>query len=210
MVANRLYTKPLLLIMLGLYFYINTNRSRHSRTKSLVYGGLIFSWIGDLLLLKNDFIHQTNIDNYLMLGIVSYLICLVTYTIIFKKMNALNIRDCQEAFLAFLITSIGFIIYYRVLKMMPLHNFKYIIITAMFVMVLFAAFASNVYRNKLRKNIASKFLMPGALTFVIAISIIISHRFLLEDATFLPGVIVLTYGFGQMLIVRGFIKYLKA
>jgi uncharacterized membrane protein YhhN len=210
MVANRLYTKPLLLIMLGLYFYINTNRSRHSRTKSLVYTGLVFSWIGDLLLLKNDFIHQTNIDNYLMLGIVSYLICLVTYTIIFKKMNALNIRDCQEAFLAFLITSIGFIIYYRVLKMMPLHNFKYIIITAMFVMVLFAAFASNVYRNKLRKNIASKFLMPGALTFVIAISIIISHRFLLEDATFLPGVIVLTYGFGQMLIVRGFIKYLKA
>lgn len=75
-------------------------------------------------------------------------------------------------------------------------------------MTLVLAHAVNVYKDKIRKNMAIKFFIPGTLTLVISFAVM-AYRFMLEDADFLPGVIVLTYGFGQMLVVRGFTKYLK-
>ena len=57
---------------------------------------------------------------------------------------------------------------------------------------------------------AYQYFIPGFFILTISIYIIFTHRFLLKDAEFLPPVIVLTSGFGQMLIVRGLAKYLKA
>ena len=72
------------------------------------------------------------------------------------------------------------------------------------------AYAANVYKDKVRKNMAYQFFIPGIIILILSLGILVAHKFLIPDATFLPGVIVLTYGFGQMLIMRGFTKYLKA
>ncbi len=206
----RLYTKPILLPILASYFFINTKRSKHPRTKSLVYTGLFLSWVGDLFLMQYDL--AINPKNNALLTIAVTLICvaLLVYSRIFRKMNKLNFKDCQEAFLSFIGMSILNIVIYKILKLVDIDNFKYLIITEMLVVSSFVAFAANVYRNKLRKNIASKKLIPGAGVLAISMYVILAHKFLLVDATFLPGVVALTFGFGQMLTIQGFKEYLKA
>ncbi|MFY7964299.1 MAG: lysoplasmalogenase family protein [Chitinophagaceae bacterium] len=208
--SYRLYTKPLMIPILAIIFFINTKRSKHSRTKAFVYAGFLFAFLADLLLIKTDLITKNNNDNYLTLAIAMYSLGFLAYTIVFKKMNKLNIKDCQEAFLTAIVMVIGSFIFYKVLSTVELGNTKYVIFFLMIVVTLMIALAVNVFKSKLRKNIAYQFLIPASIILIISVSIIIAHRFILLDATFLPGIVVLTYGFGQLLLLRGFIKYLKA
>lgn len=206
----RIYTKPLLLIVLAVIFYLNTKRSKHSRSKTLVYLGLLFCWIGDWGLLLNDFAEGNKGDMLLFLGISFLLLGFTMYTLLFKKMTPLILKDCQEAFLAALAMVIVSTIFYSVINKENLLYFKPLIIVGIFVLLFMIIFAANIHHDKVRRNLSLKFFIPGTITLVIAMGIIIAHRFLLQEADFLPAVIELTYGFGQMLILQGFTKYLKA
>lgn len=214
--AYRFYTKPILMLILLTFFYVSTRKSRHWRSKVLVFTGLITAWLADIMFLQitsNSFSDKTSVltdDSYLFAGISLLLIGFTCYSLMFKKMSVLNIKDCQEGFLAFLAMLITGGVFYKVLPEDELIFFKPLIILGLIMMTIMMVLAANVHHNKVRRNIALQFLIPGTITLIIAMGIIVSHRFLLEKAEFLPSVIELTYCFGQMLIVRGFIKFLKA
>ncbi len=208
--ANRIFTKPLLLIILSLYFFINTKRSKHYKTKALVYFALIFAWLGDASFLYYDSLQKITTNLFYNIGLILYSFSLFIFIIIFKKMNKLNLKDCQEAFFSTVIMIVCSVIFFRLLKHSSTGKSLYLLYILITITTLFLAFAANVYRNRLRKNIAEKSILPGAISLVISIFVTIGYRYLLKDATFLPAVIVLTYGFGYMLIVEGLVKFLKA
>lgn len=209
----RIYTKPLLMLSLIAYFYVNTYKSKHWRSKSLAYGGLISSLVADIFFLLNDFGDKTgcllNGDIYLFSGILCLLVGFSCYTLLFKKMSALNIRDCQEAFLGFLAMLLVGGIFFRIVMKEEVGTFKYLISAGLILTTLMIVFATNVHHNKVRRNLALKFFIPGSIILVLTMGIIVGYKFLLKEADFLPEVIALTYAFGQMLIIRGFIKFLK-
>ena len=181
--------------------------------KEKIYIGLFFTWLGDWCLLKNDFISfysKYQGDIYLISGCILLLAGFLMYTLLFKKMCVLNIKDCQEAFLAFLSMTFVSIVFYQVISVAEIGVFKYIVLFGSIIMTSMMVFAANVHHDKIRRNISIQFLIPGTITLVITMGIIVAHRFLLQEADFLAAVIELTYGFGQMLILRGFTKYLKA
>lgn len=204
----RIYTKPALLPILALYLYINTKRSKHRRSKTWIYSSLAIAWVADIILLANDLKPKNN-DTLLFVGMGLLLLAYIIYARMYRKMLKINIKDCQEAFLSSALMLILCAVFYKFLKIMQIGNFKYPVILGMLIMTLVLAHAVNVYKDKIRKNMAIKFFIPGTLTLVISFAVTLAYRFMLEDADFLPGVIVLTYGFGQMLVVRGFTKYLK-
>ena len=80
----------------------------------------------------------------------------------------------------------------------------------MIIMCVVMAFATNLIKDKVRNNMAVQFFVPGIIILSLSLGILIASRFLLKEADFLPAVIMLTYGYGQMLVIRGFTKYLKA
>lgn len=206
----RLFINPLLIPILALYFYTNTKRSKHPRTKALFYTALFIFWAGDVALMWYDFQAGSNSQNFLIFSIVLICIGLLFYIKLFNKMQNLNIKDCQEAFLVTLgITALNAILF-KVLKLSNIDSYKYGIILEMLLVTVFVAYAVNVYRNKLRRNIAIKKMIPGALTLALSMYIILAHKFLLDQAGFLPGVFMLTFGYGQMQITLGFKDYLKA
>ena len=206
----RLFINPLLIPTLALYFYTNTKRSKHPRTKALVYTALFLFWAGDLALMWYDFQAGSNSYKFLIIAVVLICIGLLFYCKLFNKMHHLNIKDCQEAFLVTMgITALNAFLF-KVLKLSNTQTYKYGIIIEMILVTVFVAYAVNVYRNKLRRNIAIKKIIPGALTLALSMYIILAHKFLLDNAGFLPGVFMLTFGFGQMQITLGFKDYLKA
>lgn len=211
----RIYTKPLLLPILAAYFFVNISRSRHKRSKTFVYLALFIAWLGDLLLLKNDFLNKFTPkyqgDIYLIIGICLLLTAFCLYGFMFRKMNKINIKDCQEAFLSTLAMIVICTLFFKILNKFPLGHFKYLILVGMVVMTIVMGLAANVYNDKIRKNMAYQYFIPGTMIICISMGILIAYRFFLQDGIeFLPAVIVLTYGFGQMLVIRGFTKYLKA
>lgn len=214
MLDYRVFTKPLLIPVIAFYFYTNTKRSKHPRSKTFIYSALFLSWIADLLLLNSDLIYYSNAkhqsDAYLFIGTLLLLLAIGLYGAMYNKMNKLILKDCQEAFLTALGMVVVTLVFYKFLKTTELGNFKYLIIAGMATLTIVMALAANVYKDKIRKNMAYKFFIPGTITLVLSLGILIGFRFLLQEAEFLPAVIVLTYGFGQMLVMRGFTKYLKA
>ena len=214
MLEYRIYTKPLLIPLIAFYFFVNTKRSKHPTSKFIIYTALLVSWIADFVLLKNDLINHTGAkhtgDILLFTGSVLLLIALSLYAAMYYKMNKIIIKDCQEAFLTTLAMLIVSALFYKFLRVTNLGYFRYFIIIGIIISTISMAFAANVYKDKIRKNMAYKFFIPGTIILILSMGISISARFLLQDADFLPAVIVLTYGFGQMLVMRGFTKYLKA
>jgi YhhN family len=205
--TTRIYTKPLLIPLLALYFFVNTRRGKHSTSKMLIYSSLFAAWIGDLLLLWFELIHK---DHFLLMGFTSLILAISVYGLLFKRMYPIKIKDCQEAFLTAVATSVVFIVFYKFLSPTQLSYFRFPILIGMVAIVVSMAFAANLIQDKVRNNIAMQFFLPGLIIFTISVGILMASRFLLTDAEFLPAVIVLTYGYGQMLIMRGFTKYLKA
>jgi len=217
-VEYRVYTKSFLIPILALYFYLNTNKSRHALTKAWVYISLLISCVSEAFFLyngylqsKSDVLQKHTGDIYLVMAVIGLLCTFVFYGMLFNKMNKINIKDCQEAFIAMLCMAIVGFVFYKFLTIEKIEQrFKYLVLTSIIIMALVMGLAANIYKNKIRKNMAYQYFMPGFLILSISVYIVFTYRFLLKDAEFLPPVIVLTYGFGQMLIVRGLTKYLKA
>lgn len=203
----RIYTKSILMPILALYFFVNTNKSKHQNSKSLVYISILFAWLADLFLLQNDL---NSSDMFLTIGICLLLAAFIIYGIMFRKMQSIDIKDCQEAFLSSVAVIILSVIFYSVLKRVPLGSYKYLFFVGVGIMTVVMAFAANIFKNKIRTNMATKYYIPGFITLIISMCIIMIHKFLIKEVDFMPAVIVLTYGFGQLLIIRGFTKYLKA
>ncbi len=205
--SNRIYTKTLLLPTLAIYFYINTKRGKHSTSKTFIYASLLMAWLGDLLILKNDL--RTN-DFFLAFGFTALITAFSIYGLMFKRMFPIKIKDCQEAFLGFVSIIVVCGVFYSFLNSLDLLNFKLPIISGMIIMCVVMAFATNLIKDKVRNNMAVQFFVPGIIILSLSLGILIASRFLLKEADFLPAVIMLTYGYGQMLVIRGFTKYLKA
>src|SRR6185312_3293744 len=70
------YLKPLLLLPLIIAVFISTNFAN----KFILFAALIFSWLGDILLL---FVYKDGI--YFILGLITFLIAHIFYIILFIK-----------------------------------------------------------------------------------------------------------------------------
>lgn len=206
----RIFTKPFLLIVLTAYFWLNTKRgSRHSKSKSRVYAALAVCWVGDLFLLNNELNSGAN-DNLIILGLLFNLTGFVIYIFIYTRMCAFDIKDCQEGFLGFLATTVISLIFYRNIRVEEMSIFYTpIIVAGIIISILLVTFSANNLKDKQRKAVAIQYLLPGSIMLVLFLGFTIAYRFFLHEADFVGIVITLTYGFGQLLLIRAFLKYLK-
>lgn len=190
----RVVTKPLLLSSLIVYFLLHRTEAK---TKLLVGLALLFSFIGDILLMFTD-----KSAHFFMFGLISFLIAHVFYIIQFSRNRNKNKSILIPLLLLlilggsifwFLKDSLGAMLF-------PVAIYMTIILT----MVLFAF---------LRKGSASKksfeLIMVGAILFLISDSILAINKF--KSPVPLSGVWIMgTYGLAQLLIVLGVLKEEKS
>jgi uncharacterized membrane protein YhhN len=195
--------KLLLMPTLAIYFYAQTRRTKHYSKKTLVYISLLAAFIGDYLLLKNG-------DVFFIMGMICFLVAYGIYGFLFNQMQPINFKDGIEAlftFLGMLVVSVGLL---KVLKLGDLGQLKNYIIVYMLVLSVVTCLAVNVVKNKRLKNIAITKIIPGILIICVSDAILSVHKFYLVDIDFLPVVVMLSYGFGQSLIIEAMCKYLKS
>jgi uncharacterized membrane protein YhhN len=190
------FTKALLLPILFFFFWHQTygilNRS------ITVFGiALVFSWLGDLLLMKGDD------PQFFLLGLVSFLIAQLGYSYFFYRI----MRKEKIRFSLLLLVSV--VIYYATLitwlypslhSMLAPVSIYGAIISIMLLLALHMLYMPAVA--------AGRWFMSGAFLFVASDSALAFNKFHTPFDT-APLVIMFTYGLAQLFLTLGAILYIK-
>lgn len=192
------FLKPLIIPALMGYFLFQTN-GKINNLKKWILLALFFSWTGDVLLM-----FESNGEIFFLSGLSAFLIAHVFYIIFFHNVR---VREKIKSNLWLLLLVV---VYYATLiwllspylgdKKIPVRIYG-IVISFMFMLAMHMLFIKN--------KTAGKWMMFGALLFVISDSLLAINKFYssFEGAGIL---IMLTYGLAQLFIAEGAARYIRS
>ncbi|MDQ1165213.1 lysoplasmalogenase [Flavobacterium sp. SORGH_AS_0622] len=189
-----LFLKPILIpiIGFGVYFF------RKFPTKNTLLSALVFSWIGDVILLFTDLG-----EIYFILGLVSFLTAHIIYCILFNQLNKIRKKQNRSVFIfgsiliaLYLIGMVSFLMPFLGDLKIPVTIYASIIS----IMLLFAFNGFLVWEKP-----GNLLVFLGAFFFIISDSILAINKFYapIPKSSFF---IMLTYLLAQYLIVIGILK----
>ena len=188
--------KPLIVIWLLSYFILQTRHEKNDLKKWIIIA-LLFSWLGDVLLML-----QGDNSIFFLLGLSAFLLAHIFYILFF---HFVRIRENVKSrwYLLLLV-----VIYYALLisilspwlgeMKLPVRIYG-IVISFMFMLAMHMLFIKN--------NRAGLLMMAGALLFVISDSVLAINKFY-HPFEMADVVVMTTYGFAQLLITEGAIRYI--
>jgi uncharacterized membrane protein YhhN len=188
--------KPLLMITLGGYF-IQRTTSIQVKLKTPVLFALVFSWLGDVLLM---FQHKDSL--FFILGLVSFLIAHIFYIVFFHKLKGTENIKSRIWPLAVIVIYYSVLIFFLSPHLgdlkIPVRIYG-IVISLMLMLALHMIFIKN--------RIAGQLLALGGLLFVISDSLLAIDKFYqsFQAAGFL---VMITYAAAQFLLVEGARRYI--
>lgn len=190
----RTITKIILVPLLILHLIINRSFTSAGYLPMIA---LLFSWLGDILLLGDG-------TAFFLSGMTAFVMTHVSYSLGFLKIQPVTPKD-RSYFLYPLIALL--VVSCMVFFFLKDHLGAYMI--PVFVYMLFiscmAALALHTYANQQVKTIVSYTFIPGALLFVISDALLAINMFRMHHPV-LEVLVMLTYGLAQFFIVRGIQK----
>lgn len=194
-----LVSKPLLMIAL-LVYYLFGRKEKLSLLPKLIIGALIFSWIGDVLLML-----QGEIEGIFIFGLGAFLVAHIFYIFAYKKAKYDEPGEVNPSFvrtrIAFLIFIGGALIYilhpHLGELLLPVVIYTTVIIT----MGIFALLRRGWTVDK-------SFIMvySGALLFIMSDAMIAINKFM--SPIIQAGLLIMaTYIVAQFLIVKGILAH---
>ena len=187
--------KPLVVITLIFYFFSATSGFKSNLIK-MIFAALVFSWIGDVMLM-----FESMNGNFFIFGLIAFLIAHVFYIFFFSKIkndDQVKLKVGLVILVAVYYSGLMYLLY-NYLGGMKIPVMVYgIIISTMFLLAIHMLFIKN--------KRAGRWMMLGALLFISSDSILAINKFYnsFESAGIF---IMLTYGFAQLLITLGAVRY---
>jgi len=197
----RIFTKPLLVPILGFYIFLNARKNHYHNTKTLLFLALVCAWMGDMLLMNTS-------QTFFLLGMLAFALTHIFFGTIFYRIHKLKLAKCQEAFIATIIIIIADAFLYRFIKA-GLGNLKIPIVVYMSIISTMAIMAANLLGSGLRRQSAVNYFIPAAILFIFSDAVLASQLFVFTDTDFLPVIVMLSYGYALSLMCEGFSKLLK-
>lgn len=188
------FLKPALIPFLFLGVYSNPKFA----TQKILLTALLFSWIGDVILL---FTHISEI--YFILGLVAFLISHIIYCLLFNKQNKEKIKRNTIIFIIGGILTATYLVGMLSVLLPALGDLKIPVIVYASVISIMFLFAYNGLL--VWKKPANQYVFSGALFFIISDSVLALNKFHtpIQKSSF---IIMLTYLVAQYLIVTGILK----
>jgi len=184
--------KPAIIISL-IYLFTKTSESLSKPIKNLTLLALVFSLLGDILLL---FVDQS--EHFFTLGLVAFLTAHLMYVLLFLKHR--NTDKSPFGFIALLLIFAASLFYF--LK----DGLGVMLIPVVVYMVVILAMSTTAYLRKNKANTLSYGLVfLGALFFMASDSILALNKFH-QPIPWSNISIMVTYAIAQYLIVLGVLK----
>jgi len=184
--------KPAIVISL-IFLFVKTSKSLSKPIKNLTFLALVFSLLGDILLMFVD-----TSEHFFTLGLVAFLTAHIMYVLVFLKHR--NTKKSPFGFIALLL------IYAACLFNFLKDGLGDMFIPVIVYMVVILTMATSAYLRKDNVNILSYGLVLfGALCFMISDSILALNKFY-QPILWSNISIMVTYALAQYLIVIGILK----
>ena len=199
--ASRIFTKPLLVPILGFYVFLNSKKNYYQTTKVLIFFAFIAAWLGDMLLMGSK-------EIFFISGMIAFATFHLLIATVFLRFNKIRLVKCQNAFLALLVY---LFISYRLIKFLKdgLDGFQVPLIIYIVVMGIMVTAVFNQLESSNRRMNAMAFFAPAAILFVISDSTLALQKFKYFNEGFLSVIVMLAYGYSMNLFSEGFAKVLK-
>jgi len=185
-------TKPAILTSLIIFFWKNSNHLL-SKTRNLMLLALIFSLLGDVLLM-----FVFNSANFFISGLIAFLIAHVFYIITFLKSR--NKEKSPIPFSVLLLIYGALIFYFLSCGLGEM----FIPVVVYMCIILLMAITAFLRKGSV-PNVSYKFVFFGAILFMISDSLLALNKFYLPFS-FADTSIIFTYALAQIFIVFGVIK----
>jgi uncharacterized membrane protein YhhN len=195
----QLFSKPSLMLILIVYFAGNSKKL--AAAKYLILLALVFSWLGDVLLLIDK---QTK--SLFVYGLIAFLIAHLFYIFYFwqiRKTNQPAKLPNALIFVAIATYSLGLFGFIAPLVknlLVPVGIYSLIISTML---------GTSIAAFDFGKQNFGKICVLGTLFFIVSDSILAINRFA-APFEYAPAFIMLTYALAQLLITEGSLRNLKA
>jgi uncharacterized membrane protein YhhN len=193
----RFITKPLLMILLAVYFHFSVNRNAFTQSIMLA---IIFSFGGDVALM-----FQGSTPIYFILGLGSFLIAHLFYAYGMVKYSSFRQGILIKKWwwsLPFLIYGAGLVYF----LWSDLGDMTIPVVVYSIAIMIMGLSALNM-TGRISKSVAL-YILLGAILFILSDSVIALNKFKSDDLHIpMPSLIIMvTYILGQFLIVEGVVK----
>lgn len=191
--ALRMFTKPLIIPILAAIYLSSTNK-RVGLFKDTILLGLIFSWIGDILL---------QMEGRFVPGLVSFLIAHIFYIRFFTTTSSTE-KSFFKLRPVMLLGVIAYLIELMYLLWPFLGDMK--IPVLLYGITISTMLSAALWQYQKLENRTAVFFILGAFFFVVSDSILAINKF--RNAFETAGIFIMTtYIVAQLFIVEGAIRY---
>ena len=193
--------KPLLLIVISVWFFLET-KSNYTGFAKLMQAGFLLAWVGDVLLM---FVERDPI--FFMLGLGAFLTTHVLYVLAFNK--SVNDSTWPSYVKTNPMAAAPFVLLGGVLLFMLYPNLGDLLIPVFIytaVIVTMVIFALN--RMGRTSELSFKLIYYGALVFMLSDSLLAVNKFL-APIPYAGVLIMVPYIIAQFMIMRGSILQVK-
>lgn len=196
------FSKPLLMPILMVFLWINTKLQ--DKFSKLIFIGLFFGWIGDILLMFNN-------NDLFVFGLASFLLCHIFYITAFVG----NIRKSKyklslvNKFVLGLLPLFYLIVLYTYLYPHIAGNEQnkpFLIPVTVYAVTIVTMSLFSLWRIGASNRISTAFIILGAFTFMISDSLIALNKFV-SPFQYANLFIMLTYCLAQLWITTGTIQH---
>ena len=191
-------SKPLLVIILIAYLLFQT-RIWQSNLKKWVLAALFFSWLGDMLLM-----FQPKNEIFFLLGLSAFLIAHIFYIAFFH-----HIRIKENVKSSWLLLLLVVVYYALLISILSPHLGKMKLPVRIYGIVISFMFMLAMHMLFIKNKSAGRWMMTGALLFVISDSILAGNKFY-QSFEFAGIIIMLTYALAQLFITEGATMYIRS
>lgn len=185
----RLFTKPLITIILGVFFYVNSQKML-LKNRITILLALTFMFAGDIILLEDTASYS------FIMGLCLFMVALLLYSFYFYKQTIFDI----DRLIPFLAVSMLIALSLMYLMYDGLNN---LLIPVMVYMVAFLNFMKIAYLRYQNVNIESyRLVLVGTILFTISQMIVGLHAF--HKAIPYKDILIMSfYGCSQLCIITG-------
>ena len=203
-----LASKPFLIPILAIYFYLNTKEVTIPYKKSLInfiLTALFLAWLGDVFLL-----FQAQNPLFFMLGLGSFLISHILYILTFKKSIQNKELGETKTLLIRAIPFIGTFILMFTFLYKSLDTVMLVAVPIYMLVIVTMAFMAMERTGKVLKA-SAEYVFFGAFLFMVSDSLLAIDIFVKTlTIPFAPVFVMLTYVAAQTLIVYGMMIQIKS
>jgi len=193
------FSKPSLMLILLAYFVFNTRKTA-SGLKYLIILALVFSWLGDVLLLIDK---QTK--SLFVYGLIAFLAAHLCYIFYFWKIRRANrVQKLPNALIFVAIATYSLSLFGFVAP----HVKNLLVPVGVYALVITTMLGASLAAFDFGKQFFGKICVAGTLLFIVSDSILAINRFA-APFEYAPAFVMLTYAVAQLLITEGSLRNLR-